>query len=56
MIKHFTAALFSIFIKPGDTMPRSAVVAGIAVAALAAGAAFVVAPARPPSAPTPPQS
>lgn len=37
----------------GDTMTRFTVAAGVAtVAALAAGAAFVVTPARPPSAPT----
>ena len=48
-----TAALFSIFIKPCDKMPRSAVVAGVALAAFAAGAAFVVAPTRAPTAPLP---
>ena len=41
----------------GDTMTRFAVAAGVAtVAALAAGAAFVVTPTRPPSAPTVPGS
>ena len=49
---HLTAAS-SGSVRNLETMPRSAVVAGVALAAFAAGAAFVVAPTRAPTAPLP---